>query len=80
MKFSEGFRKVASTEGMSAKNLDLGGLGLLTAAPIYHGYHGIKNWSSKDKEKRHEARANVALGATELAGLGMLARAVQKSH
>jgi hypothetical protein len=83
MKFTQGFEKVAKRALPFLENhkkMDLAGLGLLTAAPVYHGYHGLKDWSSKDPEKSREAKANVALGATELGGLGLLARAVQKSH
>jgi hypothetical protein len=78
MKFTAGFQKVASGAGFfgNHKALDYAGLGVLAAAPAYHAYQGVKNWSNPDKEKRHEARANVGLGATELGGLGLLAKAV----
>lgn len=82
MKFTSGFAKVAAERPFfqNAKKMDLAGLGLLAAAPVYHGYKGIKALGSKDKQERSEGKANIALGATELGGLGLLARAVQKGH
>lgn len=82
MKFSMGFIKVAAGTGFfqNSKKMDLAGLGLLAAAPAYHGYQGMKNIGSKDKKEKSEAKTNLALAGTELGGLGLLARAVQKGH
>jgi hypothetical protein len=49
--------------------MDMAGLGALAISPAYHGYKAIKN---KDK-------GEAGLAATELGGLGLLARAV-KAH
>lgn len=71
--FHKGFKKIAgaATSFMNnAKHLDHAGLGMLALAPAYHGYKAVKN---KDK-------AEGALAATELGGLGLLARAVTKGH
>jgi hypothetical protein len=69
--FVKGFRKTAKTKFWNnASHLDQAGLGLLAAAPAYHGYKAIKN---KDK-------GEGVLAATELGGLGLLSRAVSKGH
>lgn len=71
--FHSGFKKVSSAQTgffNNAKRLDHAGLGLLAMAPAYHGYKAIKN---KDK-------GEGVLAGTELAGLGLLARAVSKGH
>lgn len=67
MNFVKGFRKTAS--GFKPATLDKAGLGMLAVAPAAHMYKAIKN---KDK-------GEAALGATELGGLGLLYRAVQKA-
>lgn len=67
-----GFHKTATSSKWyhSPKHLDLAGLGALAIPTVYHGYKAIKE---KDKG------GAVAAGG-ELAGLGLLARAVQKGH
>jgi hypothetical protein len=67
MKFIKSFEKTAA---MSSSALDKAGLGALAIAPAVHTYKAIKN---KDK-------GEAALGATEVGGLGLLYRAVQKAH
>lgn len=71
-KFLTGFEKTAGKAGFwgDAKKLDHAGLGMLALAPAYHGYKAIK-----DKDK-----GSAAVAGTELAGLGLLARAVSKGH
>lgn len=80
MSFSKGFKKEAAGFFQDAKKMDMAGLGLLAAAPAYHGYKGVKGIVSGDKSKKKEGIADTALAGTELAGLGLLARAVQKGH
>ena len=67
-KFVKGF--VKSAAGFKPETLDKAGLGMLALAPAYHTYKAIKN-----KEK-----GEAALGASEVGGLGLLYRAVQKAH
>lgn len=84
MKFINGFRKIAAAIKtpflQNSKHLDLAGLGLLSAAPAYHGFKGLKSLGSKDKKERQEGKTDLALAGTEIGGLGLLARAVQKGH
>jgi hypothetical protein len=76
--FKKGFEKVAGImdtvkqtyKKIPAHHLDQAGLGLLAAAPAYHGYKAIKN---KDK-------GEAGLAASELGGLGLLSAAVKKAH
>jgi len=70
--FIESFEKVAGIKEMwhSAPTLDKAGLGLLAAAPAYHTAKAIKKGDKKE----------AALGASELGGLGLLYRSVQKAH
>lgn len=71
MGFLKGFWKTAEAGFWhNAKHLDNAGLGMLALAPAYHGYKAIKK---KDKSEG-------ALAATELGGLGLLARSVAKGH
>ena len=72
MKFVKGFSKIAAG-GFKSSTLDKAGLGLLAAAPAVHTYNTLTGRKSGKKEE-------VALGAGELGGLGMLYRAVQKAH
>ena len=83
MKFSQGFLKTAAGVQpffQNSKKMDLAGLGLLAAAPAYHGIKGFQSLKSGDKKDQSEGKSNIALAGTELAGLGLLARAVQKGH
>lgn len=72
VQFLKGFNKTAGKSAFwhNAGKLDHAGLGALAIAPAYHGYKAVKN---KDK-------GEGALAATELGGLGLLARAVSKGH
>lgn len=67
MKFTQSFIKTA---GINPATLDKAGLGALAIAPAVHTYKAIKK---KDK-------GEAALGASELGGLGLLYKAVQKAH
>lgn len=67
--FSEALEKTAGFN-FKPQTLDKAGLGLLAAAPAYHTYKAIKE---KDKTQ-------AALSGAEVGGLGLLYRAVQKSH
>lgn len=69
MSFKKGFSKVAAKFWQDPKKLDKAGLGLLMAAPAVHAAKAIKE---KDP-------AQAAMGATELGGLGLLYRAVNKA-
>lgn len=73
MKFTEGFKKVATGGANkpfweSASKLDKAGLGLLAVAPAYHLHKTIKEKDPVD----------AAATTAELGGLGLLYRAVQK--
>jgi hypothetical protein len=68
--FIKGFSKTAKIKGIKPEHLDQAGLATLAIAPAYHGYKAIK-----EKNK-----GEGALAATELGGLGLLSRAVAKSH
>ena len=74
MKFISGFTKVAAARAASfwnnATKLDKAGLGLLTVAPAYHLHKAVKE---KDT-------GSAVAGATEIGGLGLLYRAVNKGH
>lgn len=72
-----GIKDTARAVGDKAKKawqdapaLDKAGLGLLAVAPAVHTYKAVKN---KDK-------GEAALGASELGGLGLLYRSVNKAH
>ena len=69
--FIESFSKTAGAASFlnDSKALDKAGLGMLMAAPAYHAYKAVK-----DKDK-----TEAALGASELGGLGLLYRAVNKA-
>lgn len=68
--FAEGFEKVARIKLLdNPKTLEYAGLGTLAAFPAMDIAHGVKK---KDK-------GEVARGAAEVGGLGLLARAVAKS-
>lgn len=79
---SNGIMKSAAAAGFwhDPKKLDLAGLGVLGLAPAYHGIRAVKDLKSKDKTERSHAVGDIAAGATELGGLGLLARAVRKGH
>ncbi len=66
----KGFKKVAKPFLENAKALDKAGLGILGGVAAYHGAKAIKE---KDKG------AAAAAGA-DMAGLGLLYRAVNKGH
>ena len=71
--FTKGFKKTAvAVKGFwhDHKALDKAGLGLLAGATAYHGYKAVKE---KDT-------GNAAAAGLDLAGLGLLHRAVNKSH
>ena len=76
--FVEGFNKVAGTAATAGKlwhnpkALDYAGLGLLGAFPAHDVYKSVTG--SKEKEEHPMLR-----GATELGGLGLLARSVAKA-
>lgn len=69
----KGFKKVAAGAKPfleNAKKLDKAGLGVLGGVAAYHGYKAVK-----DKD----AGSAAAAGA-DMAGLGLLYRAVNKGH
>lgn len=76
MNFVTGFSKTAGIADawkkldIPAPKLDKAGLGMLALAPAYHIHKAIK-----DKDT-----GSAVAGATELGGLGLLYRAVQKGH
>lgn len=67
--FKTGFNKVAKKFWEDPAKLDKAGLGLLAAAPAYHVAKAVKEKDSGE----------AAMGATELGGLGLLYRAVNKA-
>lgn len=69
----KGFRKVAAGAKPfleNAKKLDKAGLGVLGGVAAYHGYKALK-------EKKP---ADAAAAGADIAGLGLLYRAVNKGH
>jgi hypothetical protein len=71
-KFTKGFLKKTSAKSWwnNPHHLDQAGLGLLATVPAYHGYKAIK----------HKDKTEGATAGAELAGLGLLSRAVAKGH
>ena len=69
MAFTKGFEKTAG-KGIAPHTLDQLGLAAIAVPEAYHTYKAMK------EKKPGEA----ALGATGLAGLGMLSRAAAKAH